>query len=200
MASLCTPLPQLSPGETGGPKFRHGSACLALRNGDSVKKKKKISFIQLDCMVPCSWLRITFSCNGDGCWSNICDRVSLKPNRGLREVNVHVWVSFTQLQHNSPSTSWSFFDEMPACLPFSLLFRPQQEATIAQLGVFVPICHCLPPFRILRVTEYPLYHYHHHPPPSGCPFGTQSHGFVTLKPTICLWGCFSYSCSLPVFY
>lgn len=73
---------------------------------------------------------------------------------------------------NSWSASWSSFAEMPACLPFSLPFRPQREATIARLGGFVPICHCLLPFCILRVTQCPQNHIPHlplwHPEPRLC--------------------------------
>lgn len=193
MASLCTLLPQLSPGETGGPKFRRGSACLALRNGESVKEKKEKNMfiypIREHAILLLSQAHIQLLLD----WYL---RLSLFKTQSY--VSVYSWVSSTQLYPNSRSPPWSSFSKMPVCLPFSLPFRPQREATIAQLGVFVPICHCLSPFRILRLKQYSHHHHHHHYP--SCPFGTQSHSFVTLKPTIDLWGSFSYSPSLQSFY
>lgn len=67
-------------------------------------------------------------------------------------------VSVYTITPDSRSPTWSSFVEMPACLPFYFPFRAQREATIAQLGVFVPICHCLSAIRILRVTQYPQHH------------------------------------------
>lgn len=143
-------------------------------------------------MLSFSWLRITF------CWSYFWVVLC----KTQLEVEASECICLDVLYAIKPPISIYFLIlfHWNACV-FAIFFSIQTPAgghnspaggLHPNLPLFITISHSL------RDTV-PLHYQHSNhssPSPPSCPFGTQSHSFVILKPMIRLWGHFSYNFSL----